>query len=226
VDERPKLLDAFSGAGGSARGYQLAGFHVTGIDVRPQPRYAGDVFVQADALEYLAAHGREYDCVHASPPCQAHVQWRSVNLARRGSVPWHPDFVPATLEALESAGRPWVLENVVGAPLRRPLLLCGSMFGLLVRRHRLFASSHLLMQPRPCRHSRDAVAVYGRPDGRLVWTRSDGSKARAARTLAEGSAAMGIDWMEWAELKEAIPPAYTHWVGRQLRRVLEDTPGA
>jgi DNA (cytosine-5)-methyltransferase 1 len=227
VAERPRLLDAFSGAGGSARGYQLAGFHVTGIDVRPQPRYAGDVFVQGDALEYLAAHGREFDAVHASPPCQRYSQVnRRAHLAGRE----YPDLVAPVRDLLLLLGRPWVIENVEASPLRRAVRLCGSSFGLPVRRHRLFESSVALFAP-PCAHGwqtrrgrpyptcfqqkgaarrgSSVVQVYGNTPGVGLWP-----------------AALGIDWMTRQEMTQAIPPAYTRHVGLQLRRYLEDAPGA
>ena len=131
---KPRLLDLFCGAGGAARGYQLAGFHVTGVDIAPQPRYAGDEFVQADAMTWPLDG---YDSIHASPPCQAYANVT----AWRGLRDDHPDLVAATRVRLEAAGVPWVIENVPEAPVRRDLLLCGSQFGLRVRRHRAFETS-------------------------------------------------------------------------------------
>ena len=145
---RPKLLDLFCGAGGCSVGYHRAGFDVTGVDARPQPSYPF-AFVQADALAYLGEHGREYDAVHASPPCQRY------SIARRihGNGETHPDLLEPTRAALVSNGRPWIIENVPGAPVRFPVLLCGLMFGLRVFRHRLFESSVLLFCPPPSRAS-------------------------------------------------------------------------
>jgi DNA (cytosine-5)-methyltransferase 1 len=127
------------------------------------------------------------------------------------------DAVPCDLLASESArlvasGLPYVIENVPGAPLRAPLTLCGSTFGLAVRRHRCFESNLVLLGNGPCRH-----AEQGRPVG-VYHTLADEipGGGRTARTLEEGQEAMGIDWMPWAPLKEAIPPAYTEWIGRQL----------
>jgi DNA (cytosine-5)-methyltransferase 1 len=238
-----RLLDLFCGAGGCARGYQEAGFHVTGVDSKPQPRYAGDVFVQGDALEYVAAHGREFDVIHASPPCQAYTSMRHMGKTAGQDA---PDLVAPTREALRSLGSLFVIENVVGAPVTKWLLLCGSMFGLGVmrsgewqelRRHRLFESNFLLLGPR-CQHrSGRTLPVWG--DGRP--SRREARKARAiaiygdhpqrtlkdvtyrvnrAHSLAEAREAMGIDWMEWREITQAIPPAYTRFIGEQLLRAL------
>lgn len=194
-----RLLDLFCGAGGAARGYQLAGFHVTGVDVAPQPRYAGDAFVQADALDYLARHGHEYDAVHASPPCQHYApvtRWR-------GSADDHPDLVGPTRAALARSGRPWVIENVPGSPVRADYLLCGTMFGLRVKRHRLFEvpwAPHL-WQPGVCRHA--GVLPFGH---------------KGERAYAD---AMGCAWMTAREAREAIPPAFTAWIGAHLRALLQ-----
>jgi DNA (cytosine-5)-methyltransferase 1 len=212
------LLDLFSGAGGAAAGYSRAGFDVMGVDIAPQPRYPFP-FVQGDALR-PPFDLRDFDAVHASPPCHAFVQWSGINREKWGGLPRHPDLVSDTRALLDRSGRPWVMENVVGAPLRRPVILCGSMFALGVRRHRLFEASFPLFCPQPCRHTRGEVAVYGKLDGRRVWTRRDGTEARAARTLPQAAAAMGIDWMEWDELTQAVPPAFTYYLGLQLMRVV------
>jgi DNA (cytosine-5)-methyltransferase 1 len=209
---RPRLADLFCCGDGAARGYQLAGFHVVGVDIEPRPDYAGDEFVQADALDFDLSG---FDAAHASPPCQAHVQWNNLNRVRRGSAPEHLDLIPPTRAKLLASGLPYVIENVVGAPLLSPVLLCGSMFGLAVRRHRLFESNVMLLRS-TCQHTGDELAVYGKLDGRRVWTRADGSEVRVAKTLAEAQAAMGIDWLGWDELREAIPPAYTHHIGERL----------
>ncbi len=113
---KPKLLDLFSGAGGATRGYQLAGFYVTGVDIAPQPRYVGEVFVQGDALEYLAAHGHEFDAIHASPPCQSYSTLEAVN---RGAAyaEKYPKLVLPLRELLQGIGKPYVIENVPGAGL-------------------------------------------------------------------------------------------------------------
>ncbi|HEV8639411.1 MAG TPA: DNA methylase [Chloroflexota bacterium] len=212
---RPKLLDLFSGAGGAARGYQWAGFHVTGVDNRPQPRYAGDAFVQADALEYLAEHGREFNAVHASPPCQAYI--RSGMVAKDGR---HPDLIGPTREALIHNGVFWVIENVPGAPMRPDVVLCGTMFGLGVRRHRWFESNAGLLPFTPgCNHSYPITGIYGHPHVRGgAWR--NGNKPMLPSDHTTWSREMDIDWMRPLELAAAIPPAYTEWIGRQLSKAV------
>ena len=216
-------LDLFSGAGGATRGYQMAGFEMDGVDIKPQLRYVGERFFQADALEYVAEHGHLYDFIHASPPCQKFTsmsnRWRGYG----GVADTHIDLIEATRRALSARGVPYIIENVVGArrSLRNAVKLTGGAFGLRVERPRLF-ESNVLLHGSPCKPVLDPVGVYGiRPDGRRLWTRADGSEQRAAASMEEASLAMGIDWMEWDELKESIPPAYTHFIGEQLRLHLE-----
>ena len=196
-----KLLDLFCCAGGAGEGYRLAGFDVTGVDIAPQPKNPHH-FVLGDALEYLEKHGHEYDLIHASPPCQAYTkagqQWR-----KEGRE--YPDLIGATREALEATGRPWVIENVPGAPLRNPITLNGSTFGIRVHRPRLFESSFPLVQPAvpPMK-----PVKMGRPikDGEIVQPVGHFSGVRyAARE-------MGLPWMGQKELAQAIPPDYTKWI--------------
>jgi DNA (cytosine-5)-methyltransferase 1 len=212
VSEHPRLLDLYCGAGGAARGYQRAGFHVVGVDIAPQPRYAGDEFIRADALAYVAAHGREFDAIHASPPCQAHTTLRA---RHKGTE--YADLIPATRSALTDAARPWIIENVVGAPLREPVLLCGTMFGLKVYRHRLFECSWFFLAPPHAPH-RDAMPKQsGRVSPRGYVTVCGGGHG-PDNWFAP--VAMGIGWMTRAELTQAIPPAYSEFVGHQLLRAL------
>lgn len=207
-----ELLDLFSGAGGCARGYQMAGFHVTGVDHKPQPRYAGDVFIQADALEYLAEHGHEFDVIHASPPCQ-HYSTGTPDKAR------HWDSVPPTRAALENAGRLWVMENVPGAPMRADFRITGDMVGLpLVKRERWFETNWHTNLVLSCRVERCGPVItvtgHGTTSGnRATWGRNIG--------VAEMRLAMGIDWMTRDELSQAIPPAYTEWIGRRIIAAVE-----
>lgn len=217
-----KLLDLFCGAGGCSVGYHQAGFEVVGVDIAPQPHYPFE-FHQADALEFIAAHGHEFDVIHASPPCQAYTGMRKINLARYGRVPEHPDLVAPTRLALQATGRHYVIENVRGAPLHTQIILCGSMFGLpRLSRHRHFECSILLPAPPTCtcRQNDINIGVYGYvPDGRRVSYRHH-RLSRIAASLQEAWAAMGIDWMEWNEVKEAIPPAYTRWIGKRIIEAL------
>ncbi len=206
-----RLLDLFSGAGGSAVGYHRAGFEVVGVDHRPQPHFPF-AFVQADALEYLAEHGREFDVIHASPPCQAYS----------AATVMHPREYPRLIDPLRglllAAHRPYVIENVMGAPLLEPIVLCGLMFGLKVFRHRLFESNLFLMQPPHTPHGNRRI---GRDGYCCVVASGDAGKGRKVNALhrrkVTWEAAMGIDWMTKTELTQAIPPAYTEFVGRQLR---------
>lgn len=211
MGERPKLLDLFSGAGGAGMGYHRAGFAVTGVDCRPQPRYPFQ-FVQADALAYVAEHGHEYDAIHASPPCQAYSVTKNFT-KRRG----HPDLLAATRDRLNASGRPWVIENVPGAPMRADFRLCGCMFGLRrLRRERWFETSWNAFELRPaCVHLEPVITVAGHD------VPSHQRKFGRTVPLSERREAMGIDWMGRDELGLAIPPAYTELIGAQLRRYLE-----
>src|SRR5262245_28197414 len=202
---RPRLLDLFCGAGGASAGYRRAGFDVVGVDIAPQPRYPF-AFVQADALEVDLAG---FDAIHASPPCQAWTAYRR----RPEHVASRPDLVGAIRRRLEHAGVPYVIENVRGAPLRDPLTLCGSMFGLEVRRHRLFESNALLLG-RPCAHPTEPR--YPGATNRAPRSRATVEIGVWRIPLEVQRAAMEIPWMSLRELSEAIPPAYTEWVGRQL----------
>jgi DNA (cytosine-5)-methyltransferase 1 len=225
---RPVLLDLFCCAGGAAMGYHRAGFDVVGVDNRPQPRYPFR-FVQGDALAFLDEHGAEFDAIHASPPCQRYSRatacFASANRVTVADArEKHVDLVDATRSKLAALGIPWIIENVEGAPLRAPVLLCGTMFGLRVYRHRLFESSELLLAPThhrrdhrvPCvpimaRERREAGGYNAALERGWFLTVAGGS----AR-VGDARAAMGIDWMTGAELNQAIPPAYTEFLGRQL----------
>jgi DNA (cytosine-5)-methyltransferase 1 len=214
---RPRLLDLFCGAGGAAVGYDRAGFDVVGIDIASQTSYPFQ-FIQIDALTIHASFVSEFFvAVHASPPCQAFTAYR-----RNGNVGDYPDLIAATRALLEQAGLPYVIENVVGAPLHDPTLLCGSMFDMDIQRHRLFETNWPLESPQPCRHK-----IWGRdrfPGGRSR-ERTGSSRGLVRSTIEIGSwdiplveqqRAMGIEWMQLEELSEAIPPAYTELIGHQL----------
>lgn len=202
-------------------GYHRAGFDVLGVDINPQPNYPFD-FIQADALTVTRCSrtvlGRFYTAIHASPPCQAHTTMSNRWRGQGGVADSHPDLIAETRILLLKTGLPYVLENVVGArkEMHNPITLHGGMFGLGVYRPRLFETSVQIASPPPAPWPRDAVGVYGKLDGRRVWTRKDGTEQRAAKTLPQARAAMGIDWMQWRELAESIPPAYTEWIGKQI----------
>ena len=220
--ERPRLLDLFCGAGGAAEGYARAGFDVVGVDVKPQPRFPFR-FAQLDAIGFLEnapAYVATFDAIHASPPCQAFTAYR-----RKGHVKDSPDLVGVTRELLEATGLPFVIENVEGAPLVDPVMICGSMFDpvMSIRRHRLFESNWGLEAPTwPCRHRLQVGRFY--PGGASRRDYGD-SRTLVRATVEVGTwdipvdvqrEAMDIDWMELGELSEAIPPAYTELIGRQL----------
>lgn len=195
---RPRLLDLYCCAGGAGYGYRLAGFDVTGVDVTPQPHYPF-AFVRADALEVLAAPAflAGFDAIHASPPCQ----FRARVTAWRGSREDHPDLLTPTLAALGRLSIPWIVENVPEAGLRADYRLCGTQFGLNIRRHRDFQrgnwDAYELMPGCQC---------YRNPS-LLPFEHKD------ERAFAD---AMGCTWMNKTEARQAIPPAYTEHIGRQL----------
>lgn len=221
----PRLLDLFCGAGGASEGYARAGFEVVGVDISPQPRYPFR-FIQADALAHTQSWldalrvidqvpAWDFDAIHASPPCQALTtasnRWRGSG----GVADSHLNLIPETRSLLDETGLPYVIENVPGARahMRGAITLHGGMFNLGVQRPRLFESNVLLLAPK-ADAARETVGVYGeRPDGRRL---NFATSQRAASSLEQGREAMGIDWMEWRELCEAIPPAYTEYLGHQL----------
>ncbi len=232
---RPRLLDLFCGAGGAAMGYHRAGFDVVGVDIVRQANYPFE-FVGADALEFLefgwdsyggttphrwfGAGAQGFDAIHASPPCQAFTAYR-----RAGNVGEYPDLIAPLRELLYATDLPYVIENVDGAPLWEAEVICGSMFDppMDIRRHRLFETNWPLDPPMwPCRHKLQTAKRF--PGGRSK--EQGGSNRHLARGTVEVGTwdipldvqqeAMGIDWMELEELSEAVPPAYTEFIGSQL----------
>lgn len=198
-------------------GYYLAGFDVVGVDIAMQPEYPFE-FIRAEAIGFVREYGKDFDFIHASPPCQHFTKY---NNCRKNLKDKYDDLIVPTRQALVESGKPYVIENVVGAPLVSPITLCGSMFGLDVRRHRLFESNFHLEQP-TCKHE--------------VWkpNRYPGGRSRErgnARVLCRGTievgrwnipietqrAGMGIDWItNLRNLSESIPPAYTEWIGKRV----------
>ncbi len=210
-----KLLDLFCCAGGGAVGYSRAGFEVVGVDKDPQPHYPFE-FHQADAFEYLAEHYKEFDVIHASPPCRRYSSSTRAN--GPSVVERHPHLIPRTRAALMGTGKPYIIENVFLARkyLDNPILLCGTMFGLNTIRHRVFElKPPALLSPMSCNHFKPVVRLGYAPNKNefacVVGNFSGVEKGRLA---------MGIDWMTRDELKEAIPPVYTEWIGRQPWSVL------
>lgn len=205
---RPLALDLFCGAGGASMGLHRAGFDVVGVDRRPMPRYPFP-FVQGDALNPPFDLSR-FDFIWASPPCQAHTAMKSMHNAKA-----HADLIPQTRAMLIASGRPWVMENVPGAPMRYSTMLCGTMFGLgcegaELQRHRIFESNFLILGP-ACNHSKKpTIGIYG--EG-CRDSRRKSDKRHADFTVEDGRKAMGVDWMTLAELCQAIPPAYGQFIG-------------
>lgn len=218
--KRPLLLDLFCGAGGCSKGYHDAGFEVVGVDIEPQPNYPFK-FVQADALYYLdTSNLSDFAAIHASPPCQHYTMMLNHGLGDRSK---HPDLVDVVRQRLLAIGKPYVIENVPGAPIIKSIMLCGAMFGLRVYRHRHFESNIFLFQPEHPKHLVKAVHAGMIPRNGEFYSPvgNMGDKDGAQR-------AMGIDWMRTTGSKDrqianAIPPAYTEWIGTQLLNVLANS---
>ena len=219
-----KMLDLFCGGGGAGMGYSLAGFDVTGVDINPQGNYPFE-FKQGDALETLenlteSGEIKDYAAVHASPPCQKYTR-KQANWGRKRTFFFnHPDLLARTRKLLDAAGLPYVIENVPGAPIREDLTLCGTMFDLRIKKHRHFEANWKLPEaPRECDHT----------DTYNPWA----GKGRSAEKLRE---AMGIDWLPISggasrklgytgDLFNAIPPAYTQFIGTALLKQLNNNQG-
>lgn len=210
---KPRLLDLFCGAGGCTKGYQEAGFYVVGVDIEPQPHYCGDEFHQDDALFRLrhdlhwrkTGDFRSFDAIHASPPCQAYAE---VAQDRKGD---HPELLDSTRELLKATGLPWVLENVTNAPMPDSFVLCGSTFGLPVIRHRRFEVwPSIGLAPSACHQRKHGRGVSHGP-GFYPYARKQWRPAWREHVLPAV-----WPWMTLEEAGQAIPPAYTKWIGEAL----------
>ena len=216
---RPRLLDLFCCQGGASQGYANAGFEVVGVDIAPQPRYPFK-FHHADALEFFRNHGQEFQVWHASPPCQAHTN------AQKIQGRFHLDLIPPTRTAFEAANRdrvahgfrpvPYIIENVPGSPLIDPTELCGAMFALETYRHRLFETNwNLTAEPHPEHSARTTKMGRAPIEGEFMHIVGNFSGVERGREV------MGMPWASRDGLREAIPPAYTEFIGRQLLTYLE-----
>jgi DNA (cytosine-5)-methyltransferase 1 len=215
---KPRLLDLYCKQGGASMGYSQAGFEVVGVDISKQKRYPFE-FIQKDALEVLKDIDflNTFDVITASPPCQTHSATQHLRNAQ-GKTTTKIDLIPQTRAGLIASGKIYVIENVPGAPLINPLLLCGSSFGLGVRRHRLF-ESNVDLTGLPCRHKEQGrpIGIYGSMRDNIP------NGGRTATSIEEARIAMGIDWMLWGDIVEAIPPVYTKHIGLQLMKAWEET---
>ena len=201
-------LDLFCGQGGASMGLHRAGFTVTGVDIIPQPNYPFRMYVK-DALTFPIEYMQRFDLIWASPPCQ----FASI-LTPKEAKHRHDNLIHLTRERLEQAGVPYIIENVKGAKehLDNPIMLCGTMFGLKVWRHRYFEVSFMCAMPGPCKHDSPPVLVSGTPTRK----RADGTLDRTEPLIAAKSEAMGIDWMTTRGLDEAIPPAYSEHIAKEF----------
>jgi len=206
-----KLLDLFCGVGGASVGYARAGFDVHGVDLKHGKRYPY-TYTRADVLDVLQDHKfiQQFDVIHASPPCQTHSITQHLRNAQ-GKTTSKIDLIPETRAALIAADKPYIIENVPGSPLINPIQLCGSSFGLKVRRHRLF-ESNMPLEGSVCNHK-----LQGRPVGVYGSLNDEIPKGgKTAATIDAARDAMGMPWAIWTELVEAIPPAFTEYLGGQI----------
>lgn len=210
-----RVLDLFCGAGGATKGYQNAGYDVFGVDHKYFPNYPGTLLI-SDFRKIPMDFMESFDLIHASPPCQ---KFSSSRPMARKELAQYDDFVAETREILQAVGLPYVIENVEGAPLNDPIMLCGSMFDMPIERHRLFEIGGFdVLQP-TCNHNRQKKLwpqgfpsnKKGRPNGRVVSVFGHGGGG-PGRDIKLWSWAMGIDWMYKNELAQAIPPKYTEYI--------------
>ena len=205
----PRVLDLFCGAGGASMGYVKAGYEVVGMDIKHGKRYPFE-YIRRDVMTLRPEDLEGFDLIHASPPCQTYSVTKHLRVAQ-GKSTSKQDLLAQVRSLLVVSEIPYVIENVKGAPLIDPVQLCGSAFGLKVRRHRLFESS-MKLRGTDCHHKQQGkpVGIYGSMRDEIP------GGGHTAKTMDEAHEAMGINWMIWGELVEAIPPAYTHYIGQQI----------
>jgi hypothetical protein len=205
----PRVLDLFCGAGGASMGYAKAGYEVVGMDIKHGKRYPFE-YIRRDVMTLRPEDLEGFDLIHASPPCQTYSVTKHLRVAQ-GKSTSKQDLLAQVRSLLVVSEIPYVIENVKGAPLIDPVQLCGSAFGLKVRRHRLFESS-MELRGTDCHHKEQGkpVGIYGSMRDEIP------GGGHTAKTMPEAHEAMGINWMIWGELVEAIPPAYTHYIGQQI----------
>lgn len=204
-----KVLDLFCGGGGASMGYHRAGYEVVGVDLKPGKRYPF-TYLRQDVLTLDVSFLQQFDLIHASPPCQTFSITKNLRIAQ-GKQSDKLDLVEPVRALLIASGKPYIIENVPGAPLINPITVCGSAFGLKVRRHRIF-ESNVALRGTQCDHK-----AQGRPIGVYGSLRDEiPGGGKTANSIEEAREAMGIDWLIWTELVEAIPPHYTEYLGRQV----------
>lgn len=224
LPERPwnrlTVLDTYCCGGGMGMGYYLAGYDVVGVDIDPQPNYPFP-FIQGDAVEYIRAHGHEYDLIHGSPPCQDYSNLNAYNKKD------YPRLIGPTRDAMRAVGKPYVMENVeiAGVEFINPITLCGPMFGVKVYRHRVFETNWGLSAPEHPKHVERCMRNgYLPTPEKPFMTITGGAHSRAWQNAA--CDVMGMPWIKVPaggdiklgirEVCEAIPPAYAEWIGRRF----------
>jgi DNA (cytosine-5)-methyltransferase 1 len=238
---KPKLLDLFSCAGGAGYGYELAGFDVYSVDIEPQPRnphpfHQGDAvavlaqLVRGGSVQFVHKDGRneclslaDFAAIHASPPCQAFSAMKHMPDAKE-----HPELIEPIRELLELIDVPWVIENVIGAPLNDAMVLCGTMFnlgakGFQLQRHRQFETNFDIGAPRGCDHSKPTIGIYGghvRCRSTKYWRNTGADFPGYDKKALAVEAMGGTHWMTMNQMSEAIPPAYTQYIGRTMRGLI------
>ena len=208
-----RLLDLFCGGGGASYGYELAGFEVVGVDLELQPKYKGE-FIQGDALDYCRNNFKDFDLIHASPPCQ---KYSLASMQFRLSGKEYVDLIDDTRVVLQSTKLPYVIENVPGSPLEMPIVLCGTMFGMKTYRHRLFETNWGLIQPEHPKHVFKNTKMGRKPkDNEFIQYVGHFSGVKEVRGMT------GLYWLGQKELAQSIPPQYTKYIGEQFLKFMDE----